>query len=381
MNLKYFLCVFLFLPVLSCKNSPQLITKEVSESIPFYYSYTGHILVDIVVNNKTYPFLVDSAAGTVVFDNFLQSNPLELIGSMNILDGNGKLIPSKVYHLKQLQLGSSQFKNMYVNHIPKFPLTCSGGIFGILGRDIMKLLIWQFDFKNQNINLFLTKNQLPIAKNSFIIPIKKSTTTAQLYLQAKVDSMLIDDITIDTGSNGFLSLNSEDFENTYHKRTKIKGIGSIGLGGASTKETFYSKVNKFCLQDVCVNNLDLDISKNSSKLIGLGFFKNFLTTINWKDQELTLSPYDKQNFQFKSFGLKMRYEEEGEVLIVKSLTEDSPPDSLGIELGDTIQSINGIAINSETVFCNLNLRRLDTINMDIKKGDLTKQYRLYKYFY
>ncbi len=373
----------LFLSILltiSC-SKPNLINNKVYETFPLIYTSTKHLIIDVTIEGKNYPFLIDSAAGTVIFDNLIETYTPELITQRKIYGINGKPIPSKVVLIKHLAIGNIQFEEVIANHVGRLPITCSENIYGILGRDIMRFLIWQFDFQKGKITVVLDKEQLIIPHNSFKIPIKKHPKNFVLSVDTTLDSIALPNIIIDTGSNAYLSTSFNSLIELNYKQGNIKGMGSIGLGGASYRKSAFSNIDNFCLQDLCIQSISTDISENSLDLLGLGFFKNYLTTINWKDQELILSPYEKQNFYYEGFGIKPVFDKTIGKLLIKSIVENSIAEHVGLTLGDTIISINKVKMQDQRSFCNLNYTSLDSLNMEVYKYGKLNDFVLKKHPY
>ena len=113
-------------------------------------------------------------------------------------------------------------------------------------------------------------------------------------------------------------------------------------------------------------------------LLGLSFFRNFKTTISWKDKELILEPYEERNFQICGFGYSARFNETTDALLIKSVCKGLPADSLGIRPGDTVRSINGHQMNTESQYCNFSYKDLKQVTLELERDGTTRAITLQK---
>jgi len=94
-----------------------LVSEITQQTIPFRWSPTKHILVDVKINNsnKTYPFLLDSGASTMVFDNLLAEHDLPDIGNGFSIGTSGGFIFPDIYGIERLDLEGIFFKEVAAN--------------------------------------------------------------------------------------------------------------------------------------------------------------------------------------------------------------------------------------------------------------------------
>lgn len=377
-SISYMFYIFNILDNVKLINENNKISKQV---IHYRYSTMGHIIIDVNINNskETYPFILDSGASTYVFDNFLEYNYLPSIGKSPVIGSGGGGFLSSIYQIDTLALGKIRFNSVATKSIAKLPIPCTDNIYGILGKEVMQHLIWQIDFENQQILVATDKEQLNFNKNAHIISLTENQYGHQLYTKVQIGKDTIEkQFTIDLGNNGYASTNIEILSSQNNNKINIEGSNSTGLDGDYKATAFLQEVSNFKMGDLAVPNFSVYASKSPMNLLGLGFFKNYRTTISWKDKKLILEPYENQYFGRKGFGYSARFDEQENALLVKAIYEGLQADSLGIQPGDKILSLNGQIIDKASKYCNFDYKGIDELTLELEQNGVTRQVTLEK---
>lgn len=366
------------------KDSVKLVTEVVEQTIPFHWSSTRHILVDVKINNSndTYPFLLDSGASTMVFGNLLAAYKLPDIGNSFSIGTSGGFLFPDLYRIDQLEVAGISFKDVSAASIDQLPMHCSDNIYGILGKEAMQHLVWQIDFKEEKIIVTAKKEQLHIAEDAIVIPLKENQYGHQLYANATLGT---DDkekrFTIDLGSNGYSSIKIEEVASQESKIIEFIGSSSTGLDGDYKDKAYLQAIKNFKIGSLIIPSLPIYASNSPMNLLGLKFFKNFRTTISWKDKELILEPYKEQNFKNIGFGFSAKFEKTANALLIKAICKGLQADSLGIRPNDKIVSLNGIAMNEEADYCSFSYKNTKQLSMELERDGISRQVTLRKLNY
>ena len=240
---------------------------------------------------------------------------------------------------------------------------------GYIGVNAMQNSIWEFNFQDTTIRISDTlsdfQNVIGAHKVRFK-PLSKQQTPV-----VKIAINNIDTITalIDTGNDKFLQLNSKfDTKSITLScsdciRTSYYNINQMGehVKRDSIIETNFIKaksikIGNLELTDAVLNQTPIYKGKN---LIGLGFLKNFIVTIDWKQFVIYLKPFvNKQSITKKTtYGFKC--DKIDKVLKVTEIFRNDVADKEGIKCGDEILKINRVAAQD------IDQNIIDSINSDV----------------
>jgi hypothetical protein len=318
----------------------------------------------------------------MVFDNLLAEHDLPDIGNGIMVGTGGGFVFPDIYRINQLSFSGISFEEVSAESIDKLPIPCSDGIYGILGKEVMQHLVWQIDFKQQQILVANDKNAFPIAPNALSIPLTENQYGHQLYTKVQLGQDSIKKtFTIDLGSNGYACVGIKCLAKQDDRKIEIEGSSSTGLDGDYESTAFLQAIDSFQVGDLVIPQITVYASKTPMNLLGLGFFENFRTTISWKDKTLILEPYEATNFKRKGYGYGARFNEEKKALFVKAIYKGQQADQSGIRIGDKILSINGQSMDEADKYCDFDYKNMDELTLEIDREGRVEQVCLKKQEY
>ncbi len=360
------------------------------DTIPFRYNNTGHIIIDVKINNsdRKYPFILDSGASNYVFKNFTKENPLKGNGFAVSMGISGNIYFSRIRKIPSLKIGKATFKSLNAEE-STLHWDCVEDIYGLIGADVMRHLVWEIDFQKQLIVLSKQLTTKKLDNRTIKIPVRGNRYTSFLETSIKFrQKKPTKSVRIDLGNSGALSL-AEKFlieDGLNFKKKKILGLGSKGLGNASNNMSLNEKY--YLVDSLIFNNTHYSIQKtpvvaspNHMNLLGLEFFEAYKTTISWQDEVILLSPYDSvQNFVWKTYGFSTEFNEEQNKVEIESITENTPASKAGLPLFSEVISINQNPVTDLQAYCEYTkLKKIsDTINLEIRHNDSIQWYQLTK---
>ena len=362
------------------------------DTIPFRYSNSGHILIDVKINNsdRAYPFILDSGAGSYVFKNFTKEHPLEGNGFAFSMGATGNIFFSRIRKVQSLQIGTTTFNELNVEE-SDLNWDCMDNVYGLIGPNVMRHLVWNIDFQKKIIVLSENIDDKYQNGQAIEIPVHESEFSHYLKVDLKFRyNRISKNVRIDFGNSGTLSLGEnlliEDGLN--FKKKKILGVASKGLGYATNNKSSdgsYYLVDSliFNQSDYSVSNIPVNASPSSSNFLGLGFFKKYKVTISWKDKVVILSPIDSiQNFVWKTYGFSTGYNENQNKVEVKKITENTPASRAGLPLLSEVVSINQKTFTTSESYCEFKDLEFkgDTMNIEIRHNDSIQLFQLTKEF-
>ena len=367
-------------------NSGKLATEFITDTIPFYYSNSKHILIDVNVegSDKKYPFILDSGASNFIFSNHVEEFDLETNGKSIGMGATGNIFFSNIREIDSLKINNLFFKDLNANE-QELNFNCIDDVYGLIGAGLMQHLVWQIDFKTKQIIVSKRLEDLNIGENIIEIPLKENPYSHHLSMSVKFNNGRKNkSVLLDLGNSGILSIDEKlAIEDSLNFKKKIiDGKISMGLGGESKSlkkekyyliDTIHFNKTSFNIQKVPVNTTPKGID-----ILGLGFFKNYKTTISWADKKLILEPYDNESdFIWKTSGFISRFNKELDKTIIKGIIEGTPASREKIPLNAEIISINGKKFLTESDYCDYKKSiKKDTINLTIKDKGEIKNYAL-----
>ena len=358
--------------------------KDFTETIVFEDSF-DQILVPVKINGKTYNFMFDTGAVTVLSASLREDLALQPLFSNDLRDGSGTVQQQQIYSLPPVQLGSITFNNVSgaVIDMSKFNKTFCIKIDGIFGTNIMRTCRWKIDYSNKQLT-FSDRKIKPSGK-VLEIDIEEGFSGSPMLNQRMGGYNFVS--LMDTGYNGMFALP----DSLYFKSTKAKALKAHKICGKSSLTLFEAKPTTEPLVLLDSIYIGKHLIKNKTAriegdmlLIGNKFFKDFgEVIIDWNKQKLYLADVPvREDKEYEVFGFTPLRTDAG--VSVGTLWENSNAQQLGMELGDAITDINGVnVINApQEIWCTVvalfkedNARE---ISVSIRKKDGSEKSMLLK---
>jgi predicted aspartyl protease len=380
--MKKILLLIVSLSLISCGglgsifNSGSVRANDYQEIIVFNYD-NNLALVDIIINNKKYQFLVDTGAPTVISEEIYEDLNIKPVSTTMVSDSQGQKRNQDVVIIPEIRLGNLTYKKIgavVANMRDVFEFNCMG-IDGILGANQMAKSYWKFDYQNkeititdrlQNFDLLAYNDVLDFTTSAQKTPYVNGTINGQSAL-----------FTYDTGFAGNIDLDKDVDSLKYAKGFHSYGSSSIGLYGA--KDSVTTRTVK--LEGLKLGSMSLEpqiVELEDGGLLGNLFMNKHDVIIDWKSNKIYLKKVKVfETAEVKSFGLGLRFK--NNQVVVSSLIKELP---IELQLGDQILSINDMDftnLNNEQAcdsFLNLELKDLDTINLTYLREGIFREVQL-----
>lgn len=361
---------------------------SITDTIPFSYSNSGHILIDVKVegSERTYPFILDSGASNMIFENKSSEFNFKNNGIGIGIGVNGSFFFTSIKKVDSFKIETLEFENFNVAEI-KQSFDCFDCIYGIIGTGLMHQLNWQIDFQNKKIIVSKEFKNLNIGTNKIELKLRENQFSHHIQLPIRFsEKSPFSYVNVDLGNSGNLSLN----ENLILKDSldlefrKVNGFRTSGLGDSKTRvsnDKIYLAKTLFFGANFNIDNFSFKSNPNSLDLLGLGFFKNYKTTISWQHKKLILEPYNnKSDFLGKSFGFSYKYDEDTQKVLVSSIIEKSVAEKRDLILNSEIISLNNLTQIDKSNFCEIGeiMAVNDTIYLSTKYENEVNKYKLIK---
>lgn len=319
--------------------------KNFSETIDFT-DKRDQIVIPVIIGGKTYQFLFDTGAVTVISTELQERLKPNVLFSNALIDGGGKENVEQFYNLDSVQIGSVNFSSVaaVVADLSKFEKLFCVKLDGIIGTNLLRTCNWKIDYNNKKL-LFTDKKIKP--EGDFTeIDFKENFSGSPLLVThiGQYNYLAL----MDTGYNGALSIpDSLFFKNRKSKEIKLnKGFGKSSMSlYESTPETKHiGLMDTIHIENYFIKDIEVNVNSSPGILIGNALLKNSgEVIINWAKHKLYLAKAKKDEpAVYNTFGFSPFFMD-GKIIIVL-LWDESDAKSKGIALGDVISAIN----NEET---------------------------------
>jgi len=320
------------------------VQKNFTHTLPFEY-HLGQIIVPVVIEGKTYSFMFDTGAATIVSSELKEKLGMKTIFSNNMVDGSGQVQVQPFYSIGQVQLGPVTFKDVVgpAIDISKFEKLFCIKLDGIFGTNIMRTCHWKIDYEAKTIT-FSDKRIRPedeITEVDFIENFSGSPMIQQVIGKYSFHSIM------DTGYNGgFKIRDSLFFDSQKSKAVKMvrgRGKSSMTLFDSKVDNEYSAILDSIYFGGHLLRNQFVSVASGDSYLIGNELLEKYGTVIlDWHKKKLYLGAKEiKEDKFFKTIGMLPAYIEDS--LRVGMVWENSVAARHGVEPGDAIISINGVA--------------------------------------
>jgi Aspartyl protease len=333
--------------------------KEFKTEIPFEMRL-GLVIIPVTINGKTYEFLVDTGAPNVCSKELAAELKLKTKVTQTTGDSQGVKEKLDFVVVPEMYLSGICFKETgaAVADLKQSDVIACLNIDGIIGANLMKEAIWEFDYERKVITISDKKSSFSITENAIHLPFTpalSSTPKVTITYNGVEDK----NVTFDTGSNGLFTTSKSTLKKIEEKKPPVKkatsfGSSGSGLYGAAKTDTSYMiLIDSTQIGGLYIENNAISI-ENGARLVGTKFLKNFRVIIDWNMKEILLIPVKPfVNNTFESFGFSPFISENK--LIINELYVNSEASEKGIKIGTQILEVDGIDYRTCTAdqFCTI----------------------------
>lgn len=362
--------------------------NEVIE-VPFTVE-NGLMIIPVDIEGETYRFLFDTGAPNVVSTELSERLKLKKSRSIKTVDSQGNESLLDYVKVQKINISGAAFVNTTaaVADLKQAEAIACLNIDGLIGANLMRKAFWQIDSQKNVIRIASDFDQLTRPVNGYIVPFTTQVTGTPL-IHLKIGQVDVKKLTMDTGSVGFLSTDSESYnglksENQILAERSSYGASSVGLFGTSENDT----IRQVLVKELSMGNLSvagqvIDMKRSKSSLLGMSFLRNYLVTIDWKNNLVYLYPQGEfQNAYAESFGISLF--KEGDKMVVSLIADGSSAQQQGIKVGDVVLRVNDVDVAHTTLeeYCKIiklvRVKEVETLQIVLDRNGGKDEYFLTK---
>ncbi|PQJ32286.1 hypothetical protein BST92_10270 [Nonlabens arenilitoris] len=367
--MKRLLYLLMILFIISCRgisktlNGGSIATNDYSEVIKFNYDY-NFALIDVVINHKTYTFLVDTGAPTVISNQIYRDLNVDSAHNTNVKDSQGQSNNQEVVIVPEIKIGNLLYYDIgaiVADLRDVFEFNCME-IDGIIGANQMAKSFWKFDYQNKEITI---TDQL----DNF--DISSYRDSLQFYTSAQKTPYVIGFVngvktsfTFDTGFAGHIDVDSDiaDFkESIGYVKYGSSSVGLYNVKDSTSTRTI--KTDSLKIGSIKMGQQIVELDHGS--LIGNDFMNKHDVIIDWSSNIIYLNKLKEfEKAEKSAFGFQTRFKENKAIVV--ALIKDIEID---LQIGDQLLNINEHNLRSLTdqtaceVYNTLDLEELEVLEI------------------
>ncbi len=319
--------------------------------IPFTFDYKLPI-VKTIINGKTYNFLFDSGAPTVITPALAKQLKLKALIKRKNSDSQGNSSKEEVVIIPNMKIGNLNYENTgaFVIDFKKiFELNCIG-FDGIIGANQMAKSIWQIDYQNKILTTTNSISNLNIPLGTETIDFKPYGAQKTPKIEVKIGGKS-SSVTFDTGAISDFNFNFNNFKSeiSTFKTTEYFGNGGVGVYGTGKKiSSYFVKIPSLSIGNLVLENQIVAFNNGTSEIIGNTFFKNYTVILNWQENKIyMIKEVELKSSKLEGFGISIKYINQKPT--ISAIYKSSAAANSGLLLNDEIIKIDELDTSNLTV--------------------------------
>ncbi|MCK5148291.1 aspartyl protease family protein [bacterium] len=244
---------------------------------------------------------------------------------------------------------------------------------GFIGSDFLRFFCLTINYQEKTL-MFSSDKLLP-SEPFYTVQMEKFFPLGFPMIDCIINQSHNMKMMIDTGSpfSFVCPISVIDDDDIFNDQVVLKSYGTFMKWPSTTTEYNYlSYARSFKCGDFNANNIPIFFAELprqfSSGLIGKDFLCNFITTIDYLNNEIFLEPV-QHKYEDNMFSIGLSIKKKDSRFFVKSIWQDSPAHKSGVKVNDEILKLNNYNakdLSIEKINNILNNDEISVIHLDVK---------------
>ncbi|GEN74385.1 aspartyl protease family protein [Chryseobacterium hagamense] len=295
--------------------------------------------VKVKINGKTYNFLFDSGAPTVISNAIYNELKLKKKYRRSVGDSNNSRQQQIFTELPEMVVDQLVFRNVgaIVLDLNSAELSCLK-VDGIIGANQMAKLFWRINYSENLLEATRDLSLFHPEDYTFVLPFKPQAQKTPAIKTSLFGKSTV--LTFDTGFSGRFEITEKSYDPAKAvRKVKTFGTRSTGaFGAAKPVEAAIFRTDSLMLGNRMFS--DEILSTGTSSLMGNEFLRDFAFIMDWKNNSIYLKQLRNNPPKLESFGFTYRFIDQKPVVAFVFQQDHFP-----LKIGDSIISINNVMLD------------------------------------
>jgi hypothetical protein len=284
-------------------NQGNTAQKNYYTEIPFEY-VNSKIIIPVVIQNKTYRFLLDTGAPNCITQRLKKELNTTLIKQLPVTDANDNKSIMDIIALPELSIGGITFQNtmaLAYKEQKNLVFDCFE-IDGFIGSNLLRNSILQIDIKNKLIRITNDLKKVAINKNDVAkVSLLGNQSSPFIWIKINGRKAAKEQVLLDTGMKGFYDLSNRAY-NIFKNKTEIKVL-STGNGSNSLslfENTKSSDQLRLLVPEITISKtkftaITTTTTDDKNSRIGIDLLEYGIGTLDYQNKKFYFSAYSDTN--------------------------------------------------------------------------------------
>ncbi len=281
-------------------NQGYIEQKNYMTTIP-YEEVKGKIIVDVLINNKSRKFILDTGAVTTISEEIYKELTPKLLDKVDVADQSGLKDSLSLISLPTVKLKDLTFKDIPAIVVSKNPIFDCFGVDGFIGSNLLRNTVVQFNSKDKTITLSDDPKSLNLKKKySNEMELSYIQSNPFIWIKLKNGKASANEkILFDTGDDGLYMLSIDAYKqisgqlDIFQKLAESKGSYSLGLHGtATTSQNFIVSIPTLEVNDLKFNNVTAKTTYANTSRFGSEILNYGKVTLDYKNKRFYIEPFE-----------------------------------------------------------------------------------------
>ncbi|MDR2955232.1 MAG: aspartyl protease family protein [Prevotella sp.] len=262
------------------------------------------LIVNAQIGGKTYRFLFDTGADTVITDRLVEETKPRLLDKVPVADADGNVDSLNIYSLSEITLDGIEFNDIPAIHLKESVIMKCLDLDGIIDCNLLRNSVVHFSSPDKVITIADSPEKIKVELSNPIEMLEISPQKLPIFKISFVDNNQKDDdlvLYFDSGMNELLHLSLRSF---YYLRDEGFFVDNIKEGYGSETTTLFGgsqdtvqykvqipelEIGNSSIKDVSINTTTFPNSRIGATLLEYGF-----VTIDFKNGLFYFDPFSDQ---------------------------------------------------------------------------------------
>lgn len=279
-------------------------SKNYCVSIPCSYR-GGWNIIPVVIQGKTYRFLLDTGSSTMVSGELAEALKLQPVDEIPVADQGGRRHTLQVFLLSGVSLGGIVFDGIPTMLLPDSEMRNCLELDGVIGSNLLRNSVVRFSVKDSTViladDIRWLPGELPEKESSeVVLTPSQSRPFLGMTLKDKGTGEL--PVLFDSGCTDLFDLSLDHFRELWKNGVfsetsvldEVRGSNSFGFSGKADDSTMYDlripelKLNRFTWKRISVSTTTASESR-----IGVRIFSYGTVTLDYPGRRFYFVPDGK----------------------------------------------------------------------------------------